>query len=60
MKTKIIIIAIGLLCLSGISKAQTYYITQNEGLSLTSEYINNMSVTWYITSTVSDKPLIIY
>lgn len=49
-----------LLLLSIISiNAQTYTINQNQPIILTDGYVNNMSVTWNVESTVTDRPLII-
>lgn len=39
--------------------AQTNTIDQNQTITLTSGYVNSMSATWNVVSTVTDKPLVI-
>lgn len=39
--------------------AQIYTINQNQPIILTDGYVNSMSVTWNVESTIPDKPLLI-
>ncbi len=60
MKTKNIltILLISIFSLT-LEAANTYTIDQNYTISLTSGYVNGMSETWNVVSTVTDKPIII-
>ena len=60
MKSKYILIAsLILIFCSAIKAANTYTINQNFTISLTTGYVNNMSETWNVVSTETDKPIII-
>lgn len=53
------IIAICFILLFTTTKAQTRTITSAESISVTTEYINNMDMTWNVNGTDSTKPLLI-
>ncbi|MEA4937000.1 MAG: hypothetical protein VB102_10205 [Paludibacter sp.] len=57
MKTKILFLLVLVLGVSIPSFSGTYTITQNDVISLTSGYVNNMEEVWNVQSTVTDKPL---
>ena len=48
-----------LFLLSPVLTAANYTINQNQSISLSTGYVNNMSETWDVVSTVSNKPLIV-
>lgn len=60
MKTKYIILSalLSIFYLQSFA-ANTYTINQNNVISLTSGYVDNMNETWNVVSTVTNKPLII-
>lgn len=59
MKTKYSIISLlfSFLCLT--MQAQTYNIDQTQPISVTTAYVNNVSMAWNVNSTVTNKPLLI-
>ncbi len=60
MKTKYTFIALMISIFSlTLEAANTFTIDQNYTISLTTGYVNSMSETWNVVSTVTDKPIII-
>jgi hypothetical protein len=59
MKTKSLLTAlVSILCI-GFTHAATYTINQNQTISLTTGYVNNVNDVWNVISTVSNKPIFI-
>ncbi|MEA4935856.1 MAG: hypothetical protein VB102_04340 [Paludibacter sp.] len=57
MKTKKLLLLTLVFGVSMSLFSGTYTITQNDVISLTSGYVNNMNEVWNVQSTVTDKPL---
>jgi len=59
MNTKYIIISLLFSLFSLFLQAQTYTIGQTETISVTTAYVDNVSMTWNVTGTVLNKPLLV-